>query len=193
MSIGRVMHFRRFIFRTRGVYLLVTLVLILWLKHRTGAGVGLPSYLTLAGIVLVAQFFRTWAAGFVGTTARGRETHAEILLTAGPYAYVRNPMYLGILVLTTALALMSGLWYAPLLVWATYGFVYSNVIPYEEAYLRERFGQAYVSYFRAVPRMVPAFRGYPKRQGTFRLREGLANEVAAWTGAVVLPILFYVL
>lgn len=187
------MPLRRFIFRTRGVYLLAALLLILWLKHRAGAAVGLPIYLTLLGVVLAAQVFRTWAAGFVGTTARGRETHAEILLTAGPYAYVRNPMYLGILVLTTTLALMSGLWYAPLIVWATYAFVYSNVIPYEEAYLRERFGRAYESYVRAVPRLIPVFQGYPERQGVFRLQEGLANEVASWTVGVVLLILFSVL
>ncbi len=187
------MDLRRFIFRTRGMYLLVVLLLILWLKHNTGAHVGLWPYLVLVGVVLAAQLFRTWAAGFVGTTARGRETHAAVLLTAGPYAYLRNPMYLGILVLTTALALMSGLWYAPLIVWATYGFVYTNVIPYEEAYLRERFGQAYEGYMRAVPRLFPALRGYPERQGVFRPREGLANEVASWIGAVILPILFYIL
>src|SRR5574341_677225 len=152
------MNFRRFIFRTRGVYLLVALLLILWLKHHTGARVGFPYYLTLTSIVLIAQLFRTWAAGFVGTTARGRETQAAVLLTAGPYAYLRNPMYLGIFVLTTALALMSGLWYAPLIMWATYGFVYTNVIPYEEAYLRERFGQTYEGYMREVPRLFPSLR-----------------------------------
>lgn len=58
-----------------------------------------PFYLALLSIVMAAQLFRTWAAGFVETTARERETHAEVLLTAGPYAYVRNPMYLGILVM----------------------------------------------------------------------------------------------
>lgn len=66
-------------------------------------------------MILAAQIFRTWAAGFVGTTARGRVAQAETLLTAGPYAYVRNPMYLGALIITTAFAAMSGLPYALLL------------------------------------------------------------------------------
>lgn len=187
------MNLRRVVFRTRGLYLLAALLLILWLKHRAGVSVGLPVYLILTGIALAAQIFRTWAAGFVGTTARGREAQAEVLLTAGPYAYVRNPMYLGILVLTTALSLMSGLWYAPVILWATYAFVYGNVIPYEETYLKARFGRLYESYMRAVPRLMPTFRGYRDRDGTFKLREGLANEVASWIVTPVLLILFRIL
>lgn len=182
------MRFQRFIFRTRGLYLFVAQLLILWLKHRAGSGVPFPVYLALLGVVIAAQLYRTWAAGFVGTLARGRETRAEVLLTAGPYAHVRNPMYLGNLVITTAAAAMSGLWYAPPIAWAAYAFVYGNVIPYEEWYLRQRFSQEYQTYCHAVPRLLPTLRGYPKREGVFQLREGLANEIAAW---IVLPPLLY--
>ncbi len=187
------MKFRRFIYRTRGLYLLCALLVVLWLKHRTGAHLGVRTYLVLLAAVIAAQGFRTWAAGFVGTTARGREPSAPALLTAGPYAYVRNPMYLGILVIVTATGLMSGLWYAPLIVWAAYAFVYGNVIPYEEAYLRQRFGEQYQAYAQAVPRLVPTFRPYRQRHGRFRLAAGLANEVAAWVGVVVILVLFSVL
>ncbi len=182
------MNFRRFVYSTRGGYLLITLLLIAWLKHWTGSGVPLPLYLALLAIIIAAQIFRTRAAGFVGTTARERETHAEVLLTAGPYAYVRNPMYLGILVIVTAFAAMSGLWYALIIAWVGYAFVYGNVIPYEENFLRERFGEEYAAYCRAVPRLLPTLRGYPKRVGVFQLREGLANEVASW---IVTPFLCY--
>ncbi len=182
------MRFQRFIFSTRGIYLFAAQALILWLKHATGAGVPLPIYLSLLAILVAAQVFRTWAAGFVGTTARRRDTHAEALLTAGPYAHVRNPMYLGNLVTTSGLALMSGLWYALPIVWVAYAFVYANVIPYEEAYLRGSFGDEYTAYCRAVPRLLPTPHGYLKRQGVFQLREGLANEIAAW---LVLPVFCY--
>lgn len=182
------MKFRRFIYSTRGLYLLVAQTLILWLKQRAGSDVSLLIYLLLLAIVIAAQIFRTWAAGFVGTTARQRETHADILLTAGPYAHVRNPMYLGNLIITTSIAAMSGLWYALPIAWAAYAFVYGNVIPYEESYLRGLFGEEYQAYCQAVPRLFPTLRGYLTRQGIFQLQEGLANETAAW---VVLPILCY--
>lgn len=183
-----MMKFRRFIYSTRGLYLFVTQLLILWLKQRAGSEVSLPVYLLFLAIVAAAQIFRTWAAGFVGTTARQRETHAETLLTAGPYAHVRNPMYLGNLIIITAMATMSGLWYALPIAWVAYAFVYGNVIPYEESYLWGLFGEEYEKYFRAVPRLLPTPRGYPTRLGVFQWREGLANETAAW---VVLPILCY--
>jgi len=182
------MKFQRFIYSTRGLYLFATQLLILWLKQRAGSDVSLPVYLMLLAFVIAAQIFRTWAAGFVGTTARQRETHAEALLTAGPYAHVRNPMYLGNLIITTAMAAMSGLWYALPLAWAAYAFVYGNVIPYEESYLRGLFGEGYQAYCLSVPRLLPTLRGYSTRQGVFQWREGLANEIAAW---VVLPILCY--
>lgn len=185
------MRFRRFVFATRGLYLLLAQASILWLKSRTGATVGWPVYRVLLAVVLAAQLFRTWAAGFVGTTARERETRAEVLLTAGPYAHVRNPMYLGNFVITTALAGMSGLWYGPPIAWAAYAFVYANVIPYEEAYLRRRFGQGYEDYVRGVPRLIPTRRGYPLRTGMFQLREGLANEIAAWVGVLVFGLILY--
>lgn len=185
------MRFRRFIFSTRGLYLVLAQSVILYLKQRTGSGVSLPAYLLLLIVVITAQLYRTWAAGFVGTAARGRETHADVLLTNGPYAHVRNPMYLGNLFITSALAMMSGFWYAPPIAWASYAFVYGNVIPYEEAYLREQFGEAYQAYCRAVPRLLPTLRGYPHRQGVFQLWEGLSNELAAWAALPVFCYLFW--
>lgn len=88
---------------------------------------------------------------------------------------------------------MSGLWYALPIVWGAYVFVYGNVIPYEEAYLRERFGDEYRAYYQAVPRLLPMLSGYPKRQGVFQLQEALSNEVAAWLGTLLMAILFYLL
>lgn len=184
--------FRRFIYRTRGIYLLASLLLIIALKHFYGSSIGFRTYLLLLLIALAAQSFRTWAAGFVGTRARGDAPSAEILLTAGPYAHVRNPMYLGNLVIVVALALMSGVWYAPLIALCAWSFVYAKVIPYEEAFLRHRFQDEYEAYFRSVPRLLPALRGYSPKRGFFRIREGLANEVVAWPALVAIAVLFRV-
>lgn len=187
------MSFPRFVYRTRGLYLFAALLILLWLKVRAGAGVALPAYLGLLAAVIGAQVLRTWAAGFIGTTARGSETHADVLVTAGPYAYVRNPMYLGILVIITAVAAMSGLWYALPVIWAIYAGVYATVIPYEEAFLQQQFGREYEEYYRSVPRLVPTSRAHPRPRGTFSLRAGLANELASWTVGGILSALFYVL
>jgi protein-S-isoprenylcysteine O-methyltransferase Ste14 len=143
--------FRAFIFRTRGLYLALSITVILLLKHATGSRV--PGSVYFASLVLgiLVLAVRMWAAGFIGRTARSGQTHADVLLTAGPYAYVRNPMYLTALILGLLFGVMSGLWFAPLIWLGAYAFVYSQVIPYEEQYLREKFGQAYDEYRRHVP------------------------------------------
>jgi hypothetical protein len=102
-------------------------------------------------------------------------------------------MYLGNLVIMTALAAMSGLWYAFPIVWASYTFVYANVIPYEESYLSARFGELYHAYCRHVPRLLPGRRHYPVPQGVFDIREGLANEIVAWPVMLIVAKALYVL
>ncbi len=182
--------FRRFVYRTRGLYLLAALLVILWLKHRVGSTVSLGWYASLLAMAVAAQSFRTWAAGFVGTTARAAHTSAEVLLTAGPYAHVRNPMYLGNFVIVLSLALMSGLWYAPLIACGAWVFVYAKVIPYEEDFLRHRFADEYEAYTRAVPRLLPSLQRFCPRHGVFRLREGLANEAVAWPVLIIMASAF---
>jgi len=98
-------------------------------------------------------------------------------------------MYLTALILGLLFGVMSGLWFAPLIWLGAYAFVYSQVIPYEEQYLREKFGQAYDEYRRHVPRLLPIPRPYGERVGVFSLRESLQNEIAP---LIFLPV-FWVL
>lgn len=178
---------RAFIFRTRGLYLFISLSVILLLKHLASSRVTLGVYLVSLALSVLVLIFRVWAAGFIGNTARAGQTHAEVLVTAGPYAYLRNPMYLSALLLGILFGVMSGLWYSILIWLAAYAFVYSQVIPYEEEFLRKEFGREYQEYCRRVPRLMPTARGYERRAGVFSLREALLNEVAA---LIILPILW---
>ncbi len=179
---------RAFIFRTRGFYLLLSLSTILFLKYAASSRVTSEIYLLSLTLSLLVLAFRMWAAGFVGSTARAGETHAEALLTAGPYAHVRNPMYLSALLIGLLFAIMSGLWYSIVIWIAAYAFVYSNVIPYEENFLREKFGRQYEEYCSRVRRLVPTLNGYEKQEGVFSLHEALLNEVAV---LIVVPVFWW--
>lgn len=178
-------------YSTRGLWLQLALLATLYFKAAAGVKVGLLLYFVALSIAIVGQGYRTWAAGFVGTIARGRAVQGEVLITAGPYAHVRNPMYLGILIIMAAFCLMSGLWFSPIIILGTYAFVYSKVIPYEEGYLSEKFKAEYDNYRRLVPRLWPALRPYPRRQGRFELRQGLSNEVFAIPVLLILAGLYY--
>lgn len=179
----------RYFYLTRGLWNLASVGLALALKALAGSSVPPWAYGLLGAVVLATQGWRIWAAGFVGRPARRGQPAGDTLITAGPYAWVRNPMYLGTVIGVLAFAGMSGLWYAVLAVAAVLGLVYGGVVLYEEAFLSARFGDKYRRYREAVPRLLPALRRYSDRHGRFRLADGLANE----GGAVVFLPLFFVL
>jgi len=109
----------------------------------------------------------TGAAGMVWCfwdfTVKGRGTPAPIdppkeLVATGPYRYVRNPMYVSGLI-----ALIGWILWSPSLslILASILFftaTHSFVLLYEEPALKKKFGTAYESYLRKVPRWIPRFR-----------------------------------
>ena len=79
----------------------------------------------------------------------------KVLTTTGPYAYIRNPIYLANTLLLVGLTVLSELlWFVPVMVlWAA--GVYTLVIRHEEKHLLEKYGDAYAAYLRTRPRWIP--------------------------------------
>lgn len=76
------------------------------------------------------------------------------LVVVGPYRYTRNPMYLGLVIVTFGIAVLIGAWpmfLAPVAAFATANWVH---IPFEEAKMRRQFGSAYDDYVGRVRRWV---------------------------------------
>jgi len=91
---------------------------------------------------------------FVRAMASGHVRKNQQLAQSGPYAYVRNPLYLGSVVIALGFVVAArDLWIAVVLL-LMLGLIYLPVIRSEEAYLRSRFPQ-YESYARRVPRLLP--------------------------------------
>jgi protein-S-isoprenylcysteine O-methyltransferase Ste14 len=178
----------RFFYLTRGLWNMAAIALALVLKALAGSSVPPWAYGLLGLVVLGAQAWRVWAAGFVGRAARGARPVGKTLVTAGPYAYLRNPMYLATAFGLLAFAGMSGLWYAVLAVAIVVGVVYTAAIVCEEAFLADSFGEEYRLYHASVPRLWPrlgAVRHAPS--GRFRLADGLVNESGS---LLFLPLYF---
>lgn len=98
--------------------------------------------------------------------ARGRGIpfpvdHPKRLVVTGLYRYVRNPMYLGVLLfmLGESLFFTSARFFAYTIAWLT--FIHLNILIYEEPNLRHKFGDSYAQYTSSVRRWVP---GRPYRQ-----------------------------
>ena len=89
-----------------------------------------------------------------GTELNPTSTTNRKLVTSGPFGFTRNPMYLGLVIVTLGIAVWVAAWpmfLAPLATFATANWVH---IPFEEAKMRRQFGAAYDDYVRRVRRWV---------------------------------------
>ena len=141
------------LFRYRS-FLPVPLALIL-LFVRTGQTDG--TVVVFAGVLLVlaGQLLRLWAVRHIGTISRTRTTRYGPLMTAGPYAVVRNPLYVGNWLLWTGFAVWSRLlWMVPV-AWLVFFFQYRAIARWEASFIRSKYPTAYDEYARQVRAWVP--------------------------------------
>jgi protein-S-isoprenylcysteine O-methyltransferase Ste14 len=137
----------------------VPLALLLVLVRR-GAVEG-PWVLVLGPLlVLLGEGLRLWAVRHIGTISRTRTTRYGPLITAGPYAMMRNPLYVGNWFLWTGFAVWSALlWMLPV-AWVVFGLQYRAIAKWEAAFIRSIYGSVYDEYARQVrawmPRWPPA-------------------------------------
>ncbi len=120
-------------FATAAVFLLFARPSLHWVL--------LSLYLVMPGLLL-----RGYAAGYV-------KKNAELTRT-GPYAYTRNPLYLGSMLIAFGFALAAGRVWLGVLLLGLFLAIYWPTILAEEAFLREVFPQ-FDAYAAAVPRLLP--------------------------------------
>jgi|ERR1035438_5579000 protein-S-isoprenylcysteine O-methyltransferase Ste14 len=116
-------------------------VLYFWLARPTWRSMALGAIVLLPGLLI-----RALASGHV----RKNET----LATSGPYAYTRNPLYLGSLLIGFGFAVAARSWWVGIVLVVMFFAIYVPVIRDEEAFLRKKFAE-FDEYARRVPRMWP--------------------------------------
>jgi protein-S-isoprenylcysteine O-methyltransferase Ste14 len=103
-------------------------------------------------VVLAGLGIRYWAVSHIGTVSRTRARRYGPLMTMGPFAIVRNPLYVGNFLIWTGFVISSGLlWMLPV-AWALFALQYSAIVRFEEVALARHFGSSYEDYVRRVPR-----------------------------------------
>ncbi|MBI3319079.1 MAG: isoprenylcysteine carboxylmethyltransferase family protein [Candidatus Omnitrophica bacterium] len=107
------------------------------------------------GLILGGESIRIWAVGYIGRKSRSSDIHATRLMTSGPYAHTRNPLYFGGFLLTMGLSLLTGSPWIVLGCLAYWAIVYGPIIRAEEQFLQHTFGRTYRAYHRMVPRWWP--------------------------------------
>ena len=127
-----------------------------------------------AAIVLLGEALRLDAVRHIGVISRTRSDRLGPLVSSGPFAHVRNPLYVGNIALWIGFAVSARLlWLVP--VFAVLLCVeYNAIIRWEEQLLESRLGDAYRAYAARVPRWIPSGAGL-KAQGS-----GLQTQAFSW-------------
>jgi protein-S-isoprenylcysteine O-methyltransferase Ste14 len=116
-------------------------VLYFWLARPNWRSLAFGAVLTIPGLLI-----RALASGHVRKN--------EALAMSGPYAYTRNPLYLGSLLIGIGFALAARSWWVGIVLIAMFLAIYVPVIRSEEEFLRDKFPE-FRTYAKAVPRIIP--------------------------------------
>lgn len=108
----------------------------------------------ISGWLALWSFFSFWRA----RTSPMPTTPSAALVTAGPYRFVRNPMYVSLAFLYAGLAFWYEVFWALPLLPIVFVLVRYLVLAGEERYLERKFGDAYLRYKERVPRWIPRLR-----------------------------------
>jgi protein-S-isoprenylcysteine O-methyltransferase Ste14 len=151
----------------------VAATFFVWLARPTRTSLIAGSLVMIAGLLL-----RGLASGHVQKDKQ--------LTTSGPYAYTRNPLYLGSLMMGAGFAIAARSWSIVAIMVLMFGLIYIPVMAGEERYLRQTFPE-YADYARHVPRMFPRLTPYGHQQSAYSsARYWKHREYEASIGCVVM-------
>ncbi len=151
------------IFKYRRYFSVSALTIGIVLKHYFKGTTSMQ--LILLGVIIAGagMAFRMYSASYLFGRHIETEIGASFLCSSGPFAYIRNPLYLGNFIIGIGMAIALNEWYGYALFFSQYSLVYSFLIPYEERYLKDKFGYSYTDYSTQVRRFLPRLRGYEGR------------------------------
>ena len=147
------MDIRDFFFRNRGYIPIPLAIIILTFAS-------LKIELLPIGVILVVtgELLRLNGVRYAGGETRTLKVGAATLCSSGPFAYLRNPLYLGNVTIYAGMVLIAGGEFVWILLPTTLTFFfleYGLIISLEEETLRKKFNEEYGEYLSMVPRLIP--------------------------------------
>lgn len=163
------MDLRTLLFKARGYTPLPIIAVIIWQAD-------MRCELAIIGLALAlfGEGIRLWGVRAAGGRTRTRHVGAKELCTWGPFAHVRNPLYIGnALIYIGMLLFAGGRFLLPLLLFTLIYliFQYGLIISLEEETLTELFGAKYLNYKANVPRLLPRLKAW---------RSGASGKYLPW-------------
>lgn len=133
-------------------------------------------------IALVGESFRLWGVSHAGSETRTTNgVGGTFLVVSGAFAYVRNPLYVGNMLMYLGIGIMS--WalfpYLQIIALAFFFWQYTVIIKEEEDFLRSKYGKSYEDYCAFVPKLIPSFVRYKNpglEQPEYQFKKGIRSE-----------------
>ncbi len=190
----QALHSGRLLFRWRSyvpLLFLPALALAFVDYHRPFASptLALAWQLACLAVAVAGLVVRIMVVGHApfGTSGRNQaEQKAESLNTTGLYSVVRHPLYLGNALMFIGIALLPGVWYVPVIVVLGTALYYERIMLVEEAFLEQKYGEAFRAWADRTPAIVPAWRLWRAPSLPFSWRTALRGEIYAAFATVLL-------
>lgn len=149
---------------------------------RTGVLVGLV-------LIVLGEGWRLWGVATAGTVTRRRSRNVQKLVTHGPFALSRNPLYNGNLMLWLGFVAISGVWWFIPVAFVLFAVEYYFIVRYEEGVLESIFGEEYLAFKRRTPRWIPLGPSGPVA-GEFFWAEAWKSEISTFMQYIALAVVF---
>jgi protein-S-isoprenylcysteine O-methyltransferase Ste14 len=141
--------------KINGIAIAISIVFILLFSQKLlrGSESFADELWEVSGIALIffGQLLRVSSRGYKSECSK----NGNSLVTSGPYSMVRNPMYLGILLIGAGVVLFIFHWWVFLIFLAVFITRYLGLFAKEEGILTKAFGKSYLEYMKKVPRLLP--------------------------------------
>jgi protein-S-isoprenylcysteine O-methyltransferase Ste14 len=149
-------------------------------------------------IAVAGEFIRFWGVSWAGSETRTTGgVGGTFLVISGPFAYVRNPLYVGNILMYFGLGIMSMALFPYLQIVAIIFFIiqYNFIVKEEEGFLEKKFGDNYQKYLQNVPRFFPRvtkFKDNSIPQPNYKISAGLKSETRTLQAFVAIVFLILI-
>jgi protein-S-isoprenylcysteine O-methyltransferase Ste14 len=133
-------------------------------------------------MAVIGECIRLWGVSWAGSETRTTGgVGGTFLVISGPFAHVRNPLYVGNILMYVGIGIMANALvpYLPAVAFLFFAWQYVTIVGEEEDYLKTAFGESYAEYCKNVPRFIPRISAYKNsglEQPAFDLKAGLRSE-----------------
>ena len=152
-------------------------------------GISLLGVIVGAVLVVLGEGWRLWGVATAGTVTRRRSRNVQKLVTHGPFALSRNPLYNGNFLIWNGFVAFSGVWWFLPVAVVLFALEYFFIVRYEEGVLESIFGEEYLEYKRRTTRWIP-LGASGALDGEFHWMEAWRSEASTFLQYILLLAAF---